>query len=223
MTKDIITSQVQLYRQQFLEHGDTPNGTFNQSESIQTLRFTQLLNPLQLENATLHDVGCGICDLYHHVSGRFDSLTYSGTEIVPEMVTLARSKYPALAILQRDIINDSVPDCYDYVVQSGVFNLPGEQDIDSWRLFTRSFITQMFKMSTKAISFNFLNAQVAQYHHPDMYYEMPSQILEYCTSHLSRFCLVNHSYPLYEFTVTVFKDEYVKSLFPDQTFSRYFG
>ena len=63
---------------------------------------------MQLENATLHDVGCGICDLYHYVSGRYDSLVYSGTEIVPEMVTLARSKYPELDIFQRNIINDTV-------------------------------------------------------------------------------------------------------------------
>ena len=139
------------------------------------------------------------------------------------MVALARSKYPKLDILQRDILNDIVPDRYDYVVESGVFNLPGNQDVSSWRRFTRSLISQMFQMSTKAISFNFLNAQVAQYHHPDMYYELPSEILEYCTSHLSRFCFINQSYPLYEFTVTVFKEDHVQSLFPDVTFSRFFG
>ena len=68
MTAPLIASQVNLYRQQFLEHGDSPEGTFNQSESIQHLRFFHLLSSLSLENSSLHDVGCGICDLYHYIS-----------------------------------------------------------------------------------------------------------------------------------------------------------
>ena len=79
----------------------------------------------------------------------------------------------------------------------------------------------MFDLSTKAISFNFLNVQSAQYMHPDMYYEHPSEILEYCLSNLSRFSVVNQSYPLYEFTVTVFKEPFVKSQISDPSLSRF--
>jgi len=223
MTAPLIASQVNLYRQQFLEHGDSPEGTFNQSESIQHLRFFHLLSSLSLENSSLHDVGCGICDLYHYISLHHSTLHYSGTEIVPEMVDVARNKYPELTLSIRDILTDHIPESYDYVVQSGVFNLPGDQDHSSWRLFTRSFISKMFDLSTKAISFNFLNAQSAQYMHPDMYYEHPSEILEYCLSNLSRFSVINQSYPLYEFTVTVFKDSFVKSQISDSSLSRFFS
>lgn len=223
MNNDIIASQIGVYRAQFLEYGDTPDGTFNQSELIQNIRFSNLLKPLLLKNSSLHDVGCGICDLYEFLSRRNESLDYSGTEIVPEMVDLARVKYPELTISTRDILAKNIIDRYDYVVQSGVFNLPGDQNHLSWKAFTRSFIRKMYEMSTKAISFNFLNAQTAQYIHPDMYYEQPSEVLEFCLNSLSRFCIINQSYPLYEFTVTVFNESYLKSQISDPAILRYFN
>lgn len=149
MNNDIIASQIDVYRAQFLEYGDTPDGTFNQSELIQNIRFSNLLKPLLLENSSLHDVGCGICDLYEYLSRRNESLDYSGTEIVPEMVDLARAKYPELTISMRDILAKNTIDRYDYVVQSGVFNLPGDQNHSSWKVFTRTFIRKCMRCQQK--------------------------------------------------------------------------
>lgn len=222
MNERLIRQQRDIYREQLLAHGDSPNATYNQSISIQQLRFARLLNALDLDqSATVHDVGCGICDLYPYLRQRFPSASYSGTEIVPEMSELAASKYPEIRVSIRDLLTSEITDRYDYVVLSGVFNLPGESPREEWKRFTRVLLARMFDLCTKGIAFNFLNGNAAEYHHPDMYYENPEEISLFCTSNFSRFVYVDQSYPLFECTTTVLRPQYVKERYIETAFQRY--
>jgi cyclopropane fatty-acyl-phospholipid synthase-like methyltransferase len=222
MNEKLIKNQRDIYREQLLAYGDSPDATYNQSESIQQLRFARLLNALDLNHGvSVHDVGCGICDLYPYLKKRFPSVHYSGTEIVPEMSELATSKYPEVTVLIRDIVTSEITGRYDYVVLSGVFNLPGESPREEWKSFTRILLTRMFDLCTKGIAFNFLNASAAEYHHPDMHYESPEEISLFCTSNFSRFIYVDQSYPLFECTTTVLRPEYVEEMYFDTALQRY--
>lgn len=220
---DYIKKQVEIYEKQFLEHGDSPDGTFNQNSVIQNLRFERLLKQFNFnENSyTIHDVGCGICDLYEYMKQQNMHVNYSGTEIVQAMKDLAQKKYPEIEIAIRDVIKEDVKDTYDIVVLSGTFNLPGDVSKKDWKQFTRDMIKSMFDMCEVGISFNFLSTE-AEFYNDLMYYESPQEIVDFCSKELSRFVTLDHSYPLFEQTITVLKKEYVESIYSDKQLKKYF-
>jgi hypothetical protein len=222
--KKIVQDQINIYKNNFLENGDCPEGTYNQNSSIQNLRFNRLLNSFDLDEFnffSIHDVGCGICDIFEYLQKQNFRFSYSGTDIIPEMKELALNKYPEIKYYIRDILEDEVSDKYDFLVLSGTFNLPGSTSFSEWSLFTREIILKMFYMSNCAISFNFLSKN-ADYYHEAMYYEDHNSILSFCLKNLSRFVVVDHSYALHEFTVTVFKHEFIKNRYLSDELNRFF-
>ncbi len=222
MSNDIINNQEEIYRGHFLEHGDTPEGTYNQNDAIQNLRFERLINNLDLSSAltTMHDVGCGICDLYQYMKQLHIPAKYSGTDIIAEMKALAFKKHPEVVFHVRDILDDNSNEKYDFLTLSGTFNLPGKTDKDQWRIFTREMVTKMYSLANYGISFNFLTSH-ADFHNKEMFYESPEDILDFCVKNLSRHVIIDHTYPIFEFTVTVYTPEYLKRKYTDKRLQKY--
>lgn len=221
--EDLINKQVGIYSTQFLKHGDSPDGTFNQKKAIQDTRFKKLLEQFDLGNNdySVHDVGCGICDTYEYLKVINPNITYSGTEIVQEMIDLVAIKHPEITVFNRDIIENPPQEKYDLVVLSGTFNLPGGIDRNEWKAFTLAMISRMFDMCTVGISFNFLTTY-ADFYHEDMFYISPGEILDYCNKNLSRFVIMDHSSPLFEHTTTVFRESHIAQQNPQKDLVKYF-
>lgn len=222
-SKRVIENQRGIYDSQIKKYGDSPKSTHNQLVEIQNLRFERLLSKIDLKNYyTIHDVGCGICDLYQYLIERKSNLIYSGTDIVPAMKELVNSKYPKVDYYIRDIIEDNIKDKYDYVVLSGTFNLPGDINQKDWKEFCHRMIISMFKIAKKGIAFNFLTKK-ADYYNPKMYYQSVEEIFNFCLDKLSRFVHIDHSYPLYEFSCTILKTDAVKEIHDHNIFDKYFN
>jgi len=221
-SKKVINSQRMIYDAQIKAFGDSPESTHNQLVEIQNLRFERLLSNINLDSEnTIHDVGCGICDLYQYLNIQNSKLIYSGTDIVPAMKDLVNAKFPELEYHLRDIIEDKVEDTYDYVVLSGTFNLPGSIDRNVWLKFTRKMILSMYKMAKKGIAFNFLSKK-ADFYNPEMFYESVEDIFDFTVKNMSRHVLIDHAYPLYEFSCTVLKQESIREMYSHLTFDKYF-
>lgn len=224
MTGKIIDAQIKAYQPAFMQHGDTPKGTHQNNRETQYLRFRVLTEHLlndQTHN-TIEDIGCGICDLYAYLRSEPYKFTYSGTEIVNEMIALAREKYPEITIRNRDILSDSGNDKYDFVVLSGTFNMPGNVGPEEWKDFCLSLIRGMYGMCNKAVAFNFLTSH-RTFSDPSLYYFDPSELLDYCIKNLSRFVELKHNYPLYEGTITVYRESYIQEQFQNPAFAKYFS
>ena len=219
----IINEQIEVYRRSFLAHGDSPQATFATGREVQDVRFERIIMPLLAAKTpfSVHDVGAGLCDLHRYLLGRGIEHSYSATEIVPEMVELARGKYPGITVHERDILTETVAERYDFVVQSGVFNIPGESERAAWKRFVLDMIGKMYEMATVATSFNFLTTH-RTFTDPDLFYLDPGEVLAFCVKHLSRFVLLDHGYPLFECTATVFKPEFVRSRCTTPGFDKYF-
>src|SRR6185295_4539140 len=185
---EIIREQIYQYRDNFLLHKDSPLGTFWNNRETQHLRFEMLTGHLLRTDmvSTIEDVGCGVCDMYAYLKSKNLKFTYSGTEIISEMIALAKEKYPEITLLNRDIIKDKVTDKYDFVVLSGALNLPGSTDRKEWKKFCYSLIQSMFTMCNKAIAFNFLTTH-STFVDPALFYINPSEAVTFCLSDLSRF------------------------------------
>ena len=212
------------YGRQLRERGDSPQATFQNDRITQELRFERLLRclPPAPGPVSIHDVGCGLCDLHAYLQQRGVAHEYSGSELVPEMAELARRKHPGLTVAERDITEPPAAETYDIVVLSGTFNLPGGVERVEWDRHCRATVEQMFAMARRGIAFNFLTTYNT-FSSPELHYMDPLSILDFCQRKLSRFVVVDHAYPLYEATVTVLREELVRSGHEEPELRRYFS
>lgn len=222
--ESIIKNQIEAYRENFLLHKDSPRGTHQNNRETQYLRFERLLASFKeglIKTATLHDFGCGICDLHEYLSSRHIHINYSGTEIVGEMVELVRLKFPHIQVFNRDIISEQPNEKHDFVVSSGVFNLPGGTPLVDWKQFVFDAVDAMFRMSNKAISFNMLTTY-STFSDPNLFYMDPKEMVDYCIRKHSRFVSLDQGYPLFEWTLTVWKPEAVEVKYAQPQYLKYF-
>lgn len=219
--ENIIEKQTKAYLEAFNINGPTPKGTFQNNIETQYLRFERLIEFLKsdLQDSSVHDIGSGICDLHDYLLKQNVSHRYSGTEIVQEMIDFSLLKYPDIKLYNRDFLQIE-NEKYDFVFLSGTLNLKLNTSENEWLDYSMEMIKKMFKHSKKAISFNCLTSYNTFSQDNLMYFD-PKYVLDYCITNLSRFVNIDECYPLFEFTVTVFHEEYIAQKFRDKAFDRY--
>lgn len=221
---DIIKKQLEAYQSNFIKHGATPEGTFQNNTATQHERFNQLLLPLlnaKPEGFSICDIGSGIADLHRYLKDSGITHEYTGIEIVPEMVEVSKEKYPEARFLNIDLLDENFTEQFDFVVLSGTFNIPGNVTENDWQQFIFSVIKKMFAISKTGISFNTLTSY-STFRADDLFYQDPGKILNFIQTELSRFCIINTAYPLYEISYSVFKKDHVKSKYIHEDFEKYF-
>lgn len=223
MENDLLRMQADVYRRAFMKHGDDPRSTIQNDRLTQYLRFERLIRELfPAEGApSIHDVGSGLCDMHAFLNQLGIQHVYSGTEIVEEMSDRARELYPGIELKNRDIINAAPDERYDYIVLSGTLNyIPEGTDREAWRAYCLQLIDQMFAMCRHAISFNFMTT-VHDFGADNLLYFDPEALFSRCARTLSRHVVLDHGYPLYEATITVFRKEWMTQRFPAPPLARY--
>ena len=222
-SKKIVDAQLNAYRANFLEHGDSPKGTFWNDKETQYLRYERVIRQFDLKHHhySVHDIGCGMCDMHQYLLNQKIKHTYVGSEIVPEMIEASQKKFPYLQIHDKNILLDTdIPVC-DLVVLSGTFNLPGAVSQDEWKQFAFDLIKRMFEISRLGVSFNMLTSH-RTFTDPTLAYFDPSEVFDFCIKNLTRFIKLDHAYPLYEYTITLFHKEFARTQYPDAAFDKYF-
>ncbi len=222
MKTELLNEQRRIYKSNFMLFKDSPQGTFQNNQETQYLRFERLMKNIlpQSGRFSIHDIGSGVADLHKFLLTRNVEHEYSGTEIVEEMNDTAKAKYPYINLYNRDLLNEEVEDTYNFVALSGVFNMPGAVDDDHWREFCYLMIAKMFSMCTDGIVFNFLTTHNT-FSAPNLTYFQPVELFRYCIQNLSRFVMLDHAYPLYEASITVFTQDYVQNRFTEDAFNKY--
>lgn len=224
MKNPIIEAQIKVFRESFIKHGDTPKGIFANDSKTQKIRYKNLLKNLLVykeKDFSIHDIGCSMCDLHQYLLENNVNHEFSGTEIVEEMVVSARKKYPNIKLYNRDFINDKIDEKYDFVVLSGILNLPGDIDHALWHKFIFDLIPAMFEKCNIGIAFNFLTTY-RTFSDPTLFYLDPKEVLDVCNKTISRFIIMDQSYPLFETTTTIFKKEFLQGVYNDPSLEKYF-
>jgi hypothetical protein len=219
----IIEDQINTYRDNFLKHKDSSLGTFQNDRATQYLRFERVIKPFREmldANVSLHDLGCGVCDLHEYLNTQGLKHDYSGTELLKEMIDHAESKFPGIKLFHRDVISHPASEKYDVVIFSGGLYLPGSIPADEWEKFVYLIIDRMWDMCNVGISFNLLSTY-CDYRREDLYYLDPRVMFDHCVKKYSRFVNLDQSYPLYEWTISVFKKEYIQKRYPQPEFAKY--
>tara|TARA_B100001939_G_C16944355_1_gene619632 strand:- start:1231 stop:1908 length:678 start_codon:yes stop_codon:yes gene_type:complete len=216
--------QLKVYKNLYEKYKGSPMAVSSESLNHKKLRFNKLSGIFQNENnISVHDVGMGLADFGIFLNRNFSekNIEYSGSDILNDYVDEAKQKFPDSNFFCRDIAETLPKDKYDFIVLSGVFHQMRSSSIIDWENFSEMILENSFKMCKKGIAFNMVSPFV-DFYQAGIYYSKIEKLIHFINSKLSRFFTINHDYALYEFTVYIFKEEYIKQKFQEPEFKKYF-
>jgi len=202
--EQLKSSVVSHYESRLREYGPTARGMDWKDEASQRLRFQVLCELCDLSGARLHDVGCGDGQLYDFLREQEIGAEYIGSDFSAEMVEAARSKHPDARFECWDILQESTLQSVDILVASGLFHVRLDHREATWSEFVEDMIRRMYSLCQTGIAFNMMSDQV-DYRSEKLYYSNPGRMLDFCRRELSRQVVIRHDYPLFEYTVYVFR------------------
>lgn len=225
--KKVAETQSKYYGDLFSKHGPTVDAVASAKQIYKDLRFQKLSKVFEKEipesEFTVHDVGFGLGHYFEFIKRNYPNynFNYSGSEVVESFVTHCNNVYPNSKFYYRDIAIQSYNEKYDYIIFGGTFYHKVDSSNYDFELFVTSIIKNTFAMANKGIAFNFITDFV-DYKYDDLYYAKIDWITKYIRENLSRFFVIDHAYPLYEFTVLVYKEEFMSQLYHHEDFKKYF-
>jgi hypothetical protein len=206
---DVSRSIIAHYERSLAEHGPTARGMDWKDDESQRLRYDILTAVCDLSGKAVHEIGAGAGHLYDHLVSRGVRVDYSGSDLSPRMVEAARRLHPGVLFEQRDALSLGPRRRYDVVICSGLFHVKLDVPNSDWRAFVESTIRGMYDTCRLAIAFNAMSDRV-DFESPDLHYSSGSAMLEFCQRELSRHVVLRHDYPLYEYTLYVYREPRVQ-------------
>jgi SAM-dependent methyltransferase len=192
------------YSSKIKQHGPVPRGVDWNDEASQNLRFEKLLRLLPAgSDFSLNDVGCGYGGLLPYLRKNHPGLRYRGYDISREMIEAADKLHGEKETFTCvNALGDI--DSADFSVASGIFNVKMTFQEADWQRYVVDTIEILAAKSTKGFAFNMLTSfSDKPKMRDDLYYGDPCFFFNLCKTKYSRAVLLDHSYPLYEFTVIV--------------------
>ncbi len=146
-----------------------------ESQQAQEARFSALVEYVPLEGKSLLDVGCGLGSLLTFLKKSKIKLTYTGVDLLEEMVSCARVKHPEDVFLCLDIfqVKKFKPRSFDVVYASGIFNLDLGGDNT---LFIKKAMIDFLEISRGIVVMNFLHKK-SPTREKQYFYTSPEQIV----------------------------------------------
>lgn len=222
--KSVVEAQRQYYKNLFGKYNYSPRALASGEQIYKDLRYSRLAKVFGDDRSfTIHDVGCGLGHFYEFFKKTFldGKIEYSGSEIVPEFVSSCREQYPECKFYERDISSINARDKYDYVVFGGTFyhlaGIPGRQ----MKQFVLRMLEKGFSMCRRGLATNFITTY-CDFFDNELYYHSPLSVIDFTIKNLSRFFSIYHDTPVYEYTLCVFKEKYIKKKFSQKEFAKYF-
>lgn len=168
---------VDRHRDSLTRYGHHPNALYWSSREIQELRFAILASIGIEAGDSLLDVGCGFADFKGWFETYRGALDYTGVDLSPDLLEVARQRHPDAALHCGDIFDMDVAErSFDWVILSGALN---EQLHDDGH-YARRVIGRMYALCRKGTAFNLLDARHLKAH--DLQSHLPQVMLEYCRS-----------------------------------------
>ncbi len=207
-----ITSKLaKHYSQKFSEHGATPKGVdWSRAEDVM-LRYNKMLAVIESlsldksEPVSLLDVGCGYGGLYLYATSKGMKLNYTGIDVAENMIEHASIEIPEAKFQHKDLFDLSSESRHDYVVCNGILTQKLETPSLQMDQFAAHLIRQMFSLCNIGIAFNIMTTKV-NYYSNNLYYRNPAELLSWCLSEISPHIKLDHAYPLYEYTIYVYRN-----------------
>lgn len=194
------TETIERYARRLNELGPTVQALGWRDEAQQALRFAVLAEVGDLDGKSVLDVGCGFGDFYGYLKEAGVTAHYTGIDISPEVLAEARERHADAHFEQIDLLADTFDERFDYVLESGVFN----HRISDNERFSQDMLRAMYECCELGIAANMITTYV-DYRDDYLHYYDPAAVLSFAKS-LSRYATIRHDYPLYEFSVFIYRE-----------------
>ena len=207
-TRD-LTAIRELYGTRFRELGESVETLGWGSRESQTLRFQQLFRGLDPRGKRILDFGCGFADLIPYLDRQCDAqFDYVGVDLCPELLDVASDRYSSrgFRFVTGDLLrfpNEKIGelDC-DIAVASGAFSFKIEKNFD----FVIAILRRLCDIASEVVCLNFLSIHV-DYQLEKNFHYCPATMLQHALMNSRRVALY-HDYPLWEFTLHVYRDRW---------------
>lgn len=195
------------YSDKLAEHGATSKGVDWNDTASQHLRFDRLLYAIDHQGlGSILDFGCGFGSLWPFLKERGFEGSYTGFDISESMIAKAIELHGDQGVNWLTALPEGAS--FDYVVSSGIFNVKLKHETERWRDYVLKIVNEMNALSREGFVFNALTSYSDErYQRPDLYYMDPVAMFQYCKREYTPFVVLDHGYPLYEFTLAVLKEE----------------
>jgi ubiquinone/menaquinone biosynthesis C-methylase UbiE len=200
MNQDEKQQVVDRYAARLKQHGADVRALGWRDAKQQALRFSVLAGGVAFRpGESVLDIGCGFGDLYHYLRSLGRDVRYTGCDISPDVLEVARRQVPEGHFDLRDALQQPYDSGeFDHVFISGIFNHVIADNVG----FLQQTLAEAFRISRRGVYANMTTDQV-DYRDAHLHYFNPESVLSYCRS-LSRHVAVRHDYPLYEFSVFIY-------------------
>jgi SAM-dependent methyltransferase len=196
------------YSEKFSLHGPSSEGVdWGADEARMFLRYDKMLrvaDSLAGNKRSLLDVGCGYGGLQRFAISKNIALNYTGIDVAGNMIEWAGANLPSGLFIHGDFLDYRFDREFDYVVCNGVLTQKLETAGLEMDEFAHRLIRQMFSICTIGIAFNVMTTKV-NYYSNNLYYRNPAELFSWCLSEISPHLKLDHSYPLYEYTIYLYR------------------
>ena len=179
-------------------HGGTHRAVDWGSERGQETRFRVLLEPVNILDGRILDVGCGVGHLVDYLRNRRFTGEYLGLDLVPEMVAAAQCRHRGWTFREGKIPDAVVDFKPDYVIGSGLFNIANQRTLEQT-------VAAMFGVAGRAVAFNSLSTWGDQPVRGEFRAD-PLRVIEFCRR-LTRRVVLRHDYMPHDFTVYLYRED----------------
>ena len=204
--KNILNTVNTYYTGKIKNHGPTPQGVDWNGEESQFMRFEQLTkNAVSEKNkVSILDYGCGFGSLIKFLESKKLNFDYTGFDISDSMLEESAKVFPDKKYKWTNKIDSQSK--FDYVFLSGIFNVKLEISESEWIEYVKESLALINSITKKEFSFNMLTSYSDKEYMKDyLYYAKPEYWFGHCKTNVSKKVVMNHDYPLYEFTIHVIK------------------
>lgn len=197
------------YQNCFLNHGASAQGVDWRDQETADIRYKNMLNVVSAELAkkslSLLDIGCGYGGLQDYISKLNFPIEYTGIDVVATMIEHATSHHGKGQYFHGDVFTYPFGRTFDYVVCNGILTQKLTATDEEMNSYMNKLIHTMFGLCNKGIAFNLMTNKV-NFKAENLFYKSPVETLDFCLENISRKVIIDHSYPMYEYTVYIYKE-----------------
>ena len=192
---------IERYNARFAEYADDIRTLASGTEERRQMRF-QILTEVGLESgASVLDLGCGFGDFYAYLKSRGLDCEYTGYDINPQLIEVARRKFPEGHFEVKDVQLEEFS-AFDFIISSSAFNLrlTGQDNY----VFLADLLKTCYAHAQRGVALDLLTSYV-DFESPEAFHYSPERVFSLAKKISKRVCL-RHDYPLYEFCVYLYPD-----------------
>jgi SAM-dependent methyltransferase len=147
-----------------------------QSRHTQQQRFAVLANIAPLAHKRVLDVGCGLGHFYEYLCSQGIPVSYTGYDLLPDMIERARKRFPEARFEVRDALQGLGAERFDYILSSGAFNVNFGDNVRA----VQRVLRDMVQHCLEGAAINFLKRTADASDDPIFQYYNPQDMLAFC-------------------------------------------